>query len=473
MSFYRKYSKVVVALVLCFALVLMPFSFSAQAATPNSLLSQRFSAWLAAAISAVSITLQSTNAPYSDLLNFVVDPFNVVYTYPEQALEEFLDNSVIKITPDKTVIDGVEYSDIWLSYDAANKFRTNAFDFQTGYSITSNTNGTFAEGLGYSSGTPIFSVNGVYRSQDFLIPYEDGHYEIGSCSVDLFSRTRDMGVSYTTSAGSHGPYYRNSSYFPLRAYLEGERLDYLAFYMYGENGSTFANGDDGISSSFVSDPFDFDYVAGTIDAEPLEQTDGLRIRVPSSDLEQFVEDYPEYISSTGKIIDSSETGIDTELGDLSDIIAAILPVIIEMQDMITYEAMDTPAPTYTNIADTNYSILNNTLQNIEDWLSDISSGIQAIPSAIGNLIDGFLNDIEIGPIKVFDKALDLIQSLFAPVFLLIRNGLSIWSYVVTWVNTLSAPLTFMVAVLPAAVWLPVYALVAGTICLAIFRRFGK
>lgn len=468
MTIYRKYSKVVVAFVLCFALVLMPFSFSANALSSDRDFTSgsynRFGALIAAALSALNITIQSVAMPINDLYNYVADPFDLVYSFQEDELASFMNRSVIKITPDKINIDGVDYSDVWISYDASNKFRTDGLDFATAYSIASHTSGTFASGVGTIEGIPSYLVDGIVRTQDIYFP-SFGTYTVGDSSFLL----RDSGNNRTEIH-----VYTSKGYDAFANYMPGTppwTCYYTYQYFYTPNGRINVGG----HITEVSEPFDFDFVAGDIPADPLSYDDGLRLRIPSSEINDFISDYPEFIQSTGYEIDETlDPDINAKLDDLFDIIAAILPVIMEEDNFITYEAMDTPTPpTYTNIADTNYSILNNTLQNIEDWLDDIYTGIQEIPSAIGGLIDGFLNDIEIGPIKVFDKALDLIQSLFAPVFLLIRNGLSIWSYVVTWVNTLSAPLTFMVAVLPLAVWLPVYALVAGTICLAIFRRFGK
>ena len=103
---------------------------------------RRMGAWLLAAIQAINITLSSTAAGSTgaEIMNYLSDPDDLTYSVQEM----WEDKPTIQIWDDYITIDGVTYTDIWLSNEAAKKFKVNAYDFQTAYSIASNSNGTFA-----------------------------------------------------------------------------------------------------------------------------------------------------------------------------------------------------------------------------------------------------------------------------------------------------------------------------------------
>ena len=94
----------------------------------------RAKSWIASAITACNIFLQPLNYAGSYAVQNAVDPLNLVSTIQEQDYAYYMDKSTIKIYPNSVNIDGINYTDVWLSYDAANKFRTEALDFATAYS---------------------------------------------------------------------------------------------------------------------------------------------------------------------------------------------------------------------------------------------------------------------------------------------------------------------------------------------------
>lgn len=455
----------------------------------TSILGSRIGAWMAAALAALNITIESTTAPLDDKLNYLIDPFQVTYTWGVKnrgEIDEILDRSVIQILENGTIIDGVYYDDVWISHDAAEKFRTNAFDFQTGYAIASNSSGTFATGAGTYDDIPFFKIGDTqtsYQTQHYSIP-SAGTYTIGDSTVEIYEYSTSYRGRYIDSLGNTFP--SAGSFNPP-----------FEFYLYamsgGEAGPTsfrahFSDSRYGYSAGSISDsslllrfPFDFDYVSGTIPLpeQDFDPDDGLLIHVPHGEVSPFQEplsDYPQL--GTGLTINST-------LPDVSDLLDNIVGIIAPLIDVSLSEYAPQPyVPSPGSIAETPWS-------NLEHWLSDIKSSIlsipstivtvgqdiissiSSIPSAISSLGDKILQDIEEGPIRIFDKVLDLFRTIFAPVFSLVTSGLSIWHYVVSWFSSLSAPLSFLVSVLPSGVWSPVYAVVAGTLCIAIFRRFGK
>lgn len=478
------YSFCILLLMVCFFACSSLSPLTVQAEAAYSPLSQRFGAWVAAAITALNINLQAITATPIDMVNYISDPFNVAYTYTDQYLDDYFNQSVIQIVPEGTVIDGVTYDDIWLSADAAEKFRTNAFDFVTANSIASNTNGTFASGEGSLNGLPAFDLNGVIRTQSVSVPKYDGTQSMG-LNYTWYPQTSDFSygsalqknsatdLNYKTAYRYNGNTYTSNSFnnnadWPIENYLSTTPTQSASVVYWRTKTATGYSDYGTVPGSWVSNPFDFDYVAGTIPADaPLADDDGLVIHVPpqpsGSTWQQFKDDHPEFTQPGGIQIDPTiDPDINIKLGSLADILAPIIPIInAEFGDF-------EPSPVQqTTIADTHYTILDAALDRIHTSIETLGNTVTEIKNAI-------LEDIEIGPLRVFDKALDLISSLFAPVFLFIRTNLSIWSYVVSWLNSISAPLTFIVnSISGTSIMIPVYACVAGTLCIAIYRRFGK
>lgn len=438
------------------------------------MLSQQFGAWVAAAITALSIQLQALSAPAIDMVNFISDPINLVYTNSEQGLESYLNQSTISITPNGTIIDDEVYDDVWLSHDAAEIFRTNAFDFSTAYSIASNTNGTFASGVGFSQGATLFNVNGVRQSQLVLFPCEAGTYTLFGDLTVTVSNINDVGgykvARLTLSNGNtwYGRIYDNTCGAIFR---DSNPLSEYATLNVGNGtpGSTIVSPGFSEAFPFISQPFDFDYVSGTIPAEQeFDEDDGLLIHIPhhsgTSHLSEFIDENPEFAEPGGIEIDPTiDPDIHTKLGDLINIIAPLIPVI--NAEYAPAPVAPVPVPDDT-IADTLFSELSTILNNIIQTIA-------SIPTAISALGDRILEDIELGPIRVYQKVLDLFRTIFAPVINLITAGIGIWSYVVSWLSAISLPFNFVLSIVPSGIMIPIYASIAGWLVIAIFRRFGR
>lgn len=290
-------------------------------------------------------------------------------------------------------------------------------------------------------------------------------------------------------------------------------------------------------ADFDEEPFEYDYTSGVIDAEPISPEDGLLIRVPSEyvdvdpdspynyNIPDFVNTYPDYDGNHGRqlVFDPNlnpDFDVDLDMGNaLGDLITAV--ILAKLADLLgdsaetIYAPMpekdqpavidplpdpdpapDDPSPG-TTIADTDWTKLDEILRwiqstidsirhlteslqtmldNIIQGIRDILQQISEIPDAIRELADKILEDIELGPSKLFDKALDILKTLFLPLLLPIRAMMNLWHYVVEWIQSVSSPFTWIFGIMSGTSYnmvLPIYALLAGGICISIYKALGR
>lgn len=490
-------------LAICLSLIVCLFiGFSVPAhATWNATSKNRFGAWLGSALLALNITLSSTVAPLEQMYEYVAEPIwnQIEYTYPATNWEDdIMDRSVIKIVPDSVTIDGQQYTDIWLSHDAAEKFRVNAFDFQTAYALASNTNGTFAQGVGTINGVPAYLVNNVTRTQGTNIPYANGDYYLESPlgfrvtsnaqvpSGKYFSATADN-FTNRTSLG-----FQSQSHWPMTdCYFYPGGVSFA----YADNPSQHYNYS--VSQAVLTrDPFDFDYVTGTIPADQVLPADtGMNIRVPSNTpgLQVFIQNNIDYTEDNGKTIDFNlDPDIELEIDDLIDIIAPIL-VDLDFGDVTFTEIPDTPTPAPvlpdtvfpdTQVDDALQPIINtinNNTQNIIETIpapSEITNPIiQEIQNTgdeiIENIpkIDEICNNIDAAPINDLDLGTTRLPTFLLPYITDLRGALGIWHYVTDWVSSINSTFSFILGVLAGtSILTPIYASIAGYMCIRAYRR---
>lgn len=435
---------------------------------------RRMGAWLLAAIQALNITLTSTAAQSTgaEIYNYIADPLDVQYSYQEM----WTDQPTIQIWDDYVTIDGVEYTDIWLSNEAATKFQVNAYDFKSAYNIASNSNGTFAEGKGTVNNVPIFD-NGEseYVSQIYSIPSQ-GTYSIGDFSVatgNPFS-----GGKYQLATTLNGT-RKTTSYGTLPAEWQilvnknNASVRTREKYANGDGGNINWNG----IASYSYSPFDFDWVSETIPAQrQLDPDEGLMMRIPSSEvpeLKQFIQDNPEFIEPGGAPIDVNiDPDIMTKLDDLIDIIAPIIPIINagDIQFTINHEAPIPPIPDTPIIDATVPQVVQPIINEIQNQ-GDIIS--QSIPPIIENIpkIDEICNNIDTAPYHDLDTGLDHLPSVFLPFIVDLRSALGIWHYVTEWLSQISTTFAFVSGCLVGtSIMTPIYAAIAGFMCIKVYRR---
>ena len=499
----------------------------------------RAKSWIAAAITAANIYLEPIGYAAQHAIQDSVDPFGIVNTIQEQEYSQYMDKSTIKIYPDTVEIDGVLYSDIWLSYDAADKFRTEGLDFATAYSLASNTNATYASGVGYVENVPIYNISGSNRSATYYFdfptsvsqsnynPYQVGNYHV-DCYYTAYTPPLQSKIYTGSSPGSFNSWGNLNLGLTRTAYIRYYNGQYK---WYSDAGFNM-----GPNGALTSAPFQFDYTSGLIPATPLDPGTGMVIRVPSEhtntthsdrnyNIPDFIQDYPDTTDFTFDFDPQTNPNynVDLDINDaLGDLITAIIAAyLLDLLDdpntKIEYTVDPQPEPVVDDtIAETKYSILDHILQDIkdvlddiletvEDWfdavkdvlddiLSQITQDLSAIKSFLQNiynslstiptllqtlfndLADKILQDIEEGPIKLLDKLLDVLRTLFFPILATLKSFLGIWHYVVEWLSNISTPFTWIIGIMAATssvLMSPIYALIAGIIVIAVYRRFGR
>lgn len=445
---------------------------------PLTTAGRRLGSWILAALTAANITLTSTVSASqgADIINFLADPLDVTYSYTEM----WDDKPTIQIWDDYTTIDGVTYTDIWLSNEAASKFKTDGMDFATAYSIASNTNGTFAQGAGYVNNLPMFNVDNTIRSQTYD-PVGYGTFT-NSVTQTILSERDNNSYYYTIK------YLRPNN--PASNLTSGDRNKSVEWYDYisYDNGSTYVNYPNAFGYNnrtsipldgyrFISDPFDFDYVTGTIDVTPLQSDEGLMLRMPSNtvtDLKDFLTDNPEFGQPGGVSIDVDlDPDIMTKLDDLIDIIAPIIPIINSIGDVnftVNHSEPTPPIPDTPIVDATVPQVVNPIINEISNYGDQIT---QQIPQIIDTIptIDSICENIDTAPYHDLDTGLDQLPSFFLPFITDLRSALGIWHYVTEWLAQISSTFAFVSGCLVGtSIMTPIYAAIAGFMCIKIYRR---
>lgn len=461
-----------------------------------------------------------------DLIQSIIygNPLGVLpdYTY-NQPLSEILSQETIKIRSGSVTIDGVEYSDVWLPHDAANKFRVNAFDFITHYNILSESSGTYVSGVGYLNGIPVFSSNGVLRTQSIVLPKnESSTSPIVTSLGDLFFFCRGNFNSPFVNT-NYGYRTLNSQIYQFQTPAGGSPIIYFQrssssssyWYAYGyryASSSLSADSDPFYGASYSQQSFDFTWLSGSIPSEPLPSEQGLRFRVPSS-----------YVSSLPSTISPDLADYVTLINDLTNALQQAR--LADAVESTAFEEYDSPVPSTGTIAEEPYSSLDGSLSGIQDSLDNIDTNIGTVDESLDDIqvyaedaadslqsidtnlsqsvsdtagikgfihtylpgIHSFLNGISTSVSNIagsvaaadetfFGNVVDAILAPFTPVFDVFKSGVGIWRYVVAWVGNISAPFAWIWNILSQSNGIlvsPILASAAAAVVLAVYKKFGR
>lgn len=514
-------------LIICVVLVAALFiGYGSAFASAEPAIVTRAKAAVAAIMLAGQLVLNPVDVVLSEPVASAVDPEGRIPWV--ETLPEYLDRSVIHVYPDVVTIDGVPYSDIWIGPDAVNSLRLQGLDFATAYNILNNQSGiTYASGAGYIGNVPIYSVNGLNRSATYNIGFpavpssgstDYSYYDIGDFILRTYTQKGSFNnFSYIASKLGSGSYSSNTS-LAGSEYAGTSKGVYIYKYsntIPAEYRWRFDSVGTGFGTSytgFIDDPFSFDYTSGVIDA-PLAPEDGLLLRVPSSvsdspvynyDIHDLINIYPTIDDPSGHTIEidpeiNPDFETDIDIGNtIGDIIRTILN-LLDLLDGINIEFAPEPespepgpvdpdpAVPDTPVADQDGTWLDELLRWIKQAIDTISQSIIDAQDAIVNEIQDLaqqiseipsqiLEDIETGPSKVFRKALDVLKSLFLPLLLPIKAMMGLWHYVVEWLSSVNAPFLWIFGVMSGTstnMVLPIYATLAGSICIAIYKALGR
>lgn len=526
--YYKRIFALFFVIALLFSLTVPAFADTQALIGTTGLLntSRRIKAGILSGITALGIGLQPVGLTIDQAIENAVDPLNIVTTNVEETIQDYFNRSTLVIQDGVAVIDGVEYSDVWLSHDAANKFRVNALDFATAYDIASESSGIYASGVGFVYDLPVFynSSLQVNRTPWFVINNIPSYpsystYPIGSAF--LFAWDRSGPRAHASSVNSVNtsvstPTYSNPFYVCVD--IDGN-------FRYSSSPSGIGGGitTDSPIPGFRSS-FSFDYVSSVIDAEPLPETDGIIYRVPTSVVNNYYNNYygdsehqPDFSPSADFTFDIDSPDGLLAAAFLADIIAHAIETLLNNDDSnvtIQYapkpsdvdpEPDPEPDPGPATIADTPWESLRRILQDIQDKLQDILDSILALPGtitqgvrdiiasiatipstitqaardiiqAIQSIPESILQDIEKGPIKIFDTAIDALKNFILPILTWIKEHFGIWHYVVEWVSSIAGVFSWLFGIVSSASYyivLPIYAAIAGFIVIKIYKVFGR
>ena len=172
---------------------------------------------------------------------------------------------------------------------------------------------------------------------------------------------------------------------------------------------------------------------------------------------------------TTDIVDAVDTAGQTIAGKLGDIEGAIdtygQSVITEIGNVET--AVDTAGQSVVDSVDAQ-------TQALEQSISDVAEKVDSLDTTVDQVIE----KVESHPLDLFGAFLDRLTDI--PVIKDLFNGIKrhvgIWHYVVEWLQCIGTFLTFFIGLFADVAYcmvVPIYACVAGAICLAFYKRFGR
>ena len=117
-------------------------------------------------------------------------------------------------------------------------------------------------------------------------------------------------------------------------------------------------------------------------------------------------------------------------------------------------------------------IFNTGITSVRNILEAIRTAVASIISTLTDVLD----HIKQGHLDLFQPVFDGIKIVFAPVLVLLKSALRLWHYVVEWVQAISPVFSTFFGFMSGTNYnmvLPIYAALAGPICFAIYKRFGR
>ena len=153
--------------------------------------------------------------------------------------------------------------------------------------------------------------------------------------------------------------------------------------------------------------------------------------------------------------------------------------------------VDDVASGWTEVFGDIYSDLHGFKESFGDWVDDVASGwtevfgdiystlsgtIADSLSTISSAVQSLVQSIENADFEFIDAFWKNFLAPFNSLFNTIKSHLSIWHYVVEWLASISSVFTFYLGVFSGAgsgFLLPIYACFAGTVVIAVYKRFGK
>lgn len=450
----------------------------------------------------------------------------------------------IKVKDDSVFIDGVEYQSIFLDPSMAQELHTQIFDFVTQKAIVSNSSGILATGDGYAGSTPIYKVGSLYYSSSVSVPFDIGTYNLfEDLSIRIYEQSYQniaKDILKSENVVSSAFYQRNYQYpqlFRLQLQNSSSIEAYLVFKSLDASG--FSGPISGTAIPYTKSAFNYSYVSGVIDAEPLPVDYGFHALVPVNAVSyagispgtyvidggsgtdtviqlielldqlygqeailnpEFAQDvvppapipdyslgelpYEDFIDTFGQSVYSKLDTINQSVDTLGGIIEG------QGEDIIT--AVDTAGQSVLDGLSDVEGAIDTAGQSIVDGLSDVEGAIESGTAevvesvdAVAEAVDALEGTLEAvhesilsHPLDLFSAFLDRLTNIpvLRDFFDNIKRHVGIWHYVVEWLQCIGTFLSFFIGLFADVAYcmvVPIYACIAGSICLALYKRFGR
>ena len=481
-----------------------------------------FAGAVSGAMSAMGVTIGSSGATAgmydqfvsgatsSDPLGDWTDPLGEYHVY-------YKNNAKTEIIEGQSV----DFDLVWYSPDFAKKFQDEGIAFLNDYSITSDSSDIIRSGSGYVGNIPIFGSS----SQVYVI--DEGNYAAGPWLFNLIVTNQTDSRIYwsTTINGPDGNTDGTNNYTLTNhagfAYEVNVNSSYVSLNVGNLTNSGIISpvrNNNASRSYYVSQPFDFNYVSGIVDATPITSNLGLQIYIPHGYINgiadgtysvdggsgddsilvitegvtdsAYHEDFRDAEWSEGPIDPPVPTPtpvpVDTPLGDVpyDDFIDTFGQSVYDRLDSIE-ESVDTVGQSVVDGLSDIEGAIDTAGQSVVGEITNqggiIKRALDTISSKIDSLVnsvDDILEAIITHPLDLFGAFLDRLTQIpvIHDLFDGIKQHVGIWHYVVEWLQCICSFLTFFIGLFSDVAYcmvVPIYACVAGAICLAFYKRFGR
>lgn len=364
-------------IAICVTLVCAP---SANAAGTPLLGGQQFGALIASGLLSLNIIANTAlqSAPIQKLWEWCSAPtaedrINYLFPVLGDTISDYMNASTIRVNQGVVTIDGVEYDELWISPGTfTDGLKTDLFDFKTKWAVLSGQAGTLASGEGYLGNIPMYNVNGTIRSQGISSKY------YWNFNNEVIIQAEDVG-----SNGREAYQYRNGTKLTPYLNLFSNRTDDIVYYLTLDNIRANSGGYNYYATyrykpTYISQPFQFDYVSGEIPQESeIPQEYGLSLKIPHDKLETFYNTYPQYN------VDNTTINIAEDEVDIDQLTAAIFDLIDSMEDMkaewTNGEQPEPPTPVdpIDNI-DQNVQDISEYQQDMQQQVDHMHQDVEAI-----------------------------------------------------------------------------------------------
>lgn len=187
---------------------------------------------------------------------------------------------------------------------------------------------------------------------------------------------------------------------------------------------------------------------------------------------QFVKDGIETINDTiGLFKESVEDYFDTVGQGIQDALEDMFDLVGLFKDGVL-DALDTWGQSIEDAIDDLGTLVNTGITSLRQILEAIRTAVASIPATLTQILE----HIKQGHLDLFKGVLDAIKVVFAPILIALKSALRLWHYVVEWVQATAPVFSTFIGFMSGTSYnmvLPIYAALAGPICIAIYKRFGR